>query len=148
MSPTFCSSNFLLGLILTNGKLSKKTLGNIVKTINSQPVVIYDLNMFDTENEKKSIFRRIVKLAIGYFVYLLPCTLIGYFLLFLSSGHFVCEKMNAQFLLNNSYTPERITSELYRTRIDDETRIGYIVNYKTSTVVTPYKLPPYKSRQC
>ena len=115
----FGIQNFVFGMILTNGRLSRITLYHILKTINHQLVVIYDLSLFDTKigGQENQGFRRALKLAIGYLGYILPCTLIGYLFLFVRSSECICEKMNAQFLLNNSYSPHRISNELYEARV-------------------------------
>ena len=113
---TFGLQNVLLGLVL-NGRINKNILNHALSTTKTQLVLIYDTSLFYKNNEDntKGIVEY-VKMAAGYFLYVLPVGCIGYVFLLISSTLFVCKDMKAPFLLDNSFKPTGNMTELYLLR--------------------------------
>ena len=69
----FGMQNVLLAVILNYGKLNKATLWQIIKTLDKQLIVIYDLSLLNTTSGgNQNGFLQLLKLATGYFLYVLP----------------------------------------------------------------------------
>jgi len=117
ISPfTFGLQNVLLGLVL-NGRINKGIISHALSTTKTQLVLIYDINLFYKNNEDNTEgIVGYVKMAAGYFLYVLPVGCIGYLFLFASSSAFVCQDMKAPFLLNNTIKPAVNMTELYLMR--------------------------------
>ena len=113
---TFGLQNVLFGLVL-NGRINKDIISHALRTTKTQLVVIYDTSLFYHSNKgnTKGILGY-VKIAAGYFLYVLPVGFIGYLFLFLSSMSFVCTDMKAPFLLDNTFKPAVNMTELYLMR--------------------------------
>ena len=56
-------------------------------------------------------------MALGYLLYVLPAGAVGYIFLFVNSQSYMCQKMNAPFLLDNNYEPAINMTELYELRV-------------------------------
>jgi len=114
--PKCILQNVLLGLVL-NGPINKDIISHVLSTTKTQLVVIYDISLFykNNKNNTKGILGY-VKMAVGYFLYVLPVGCIGYLFLFLSSTSFVCQEMKARFLLDNTFKPDVNMTELYLMR--------------------------------
>ena len=91
----FCLQNFLLGLFITNGKMSKGTVTHVLKTLVHQLVVVYDLTLFDINNQNQSRKKvwKWAKLGIGYLFYLVPVGIIGYLFLTIRIQFTICTDM-------------------------------------------------------
>ena len=113
---TFGLQNVLLGLVL-NGRINKDIISHVLNTTKTQLVVVYDTSLFYKSNKDntKGILGY-VKMAAGYFLYVLPVGFIGYLFLLISSTSIVCKDMKAPFLLDNSFKPEVNMMELYLMR--------------------------------
>jgi len=117
--------NVLLGLVL-NARMNKDIISHILSTTKTQLVVIYDTSLFyknNTDNTKGILGYG--KMAVGYFLYVLPVACIGYLFLFVSSSSFVCKEMKAPFLLDNSFKPAVNMTELYLMRRKTCTKYGH-----------------------
>jgi len=113
---TFYLQNILLGLVL-NGRINKDIISHVLSTTKAQLVVIYDPSLFYKNNKDntKGILGY-VKMAAGYFLYVLPVGCIGYLFLLISSTSFVCQDMKAPFLLDNTFKPSINMMEIYLMR--------------------------------
>jgi len=113
---TFGLQNLLLGLVL-NGRINKKIINHVLRTTRTQLVVIYDTSLFFKNNKDntKGILEY-VKIAAGYFLYVLPVSCVGFLFLFGYSTSFVCQDMKAPFLLDNTFKPSVNMMELYLMR--------------------------------
>jgi len=113
---TFGLQNVLLGLVLT-GRINKDIIIHTLSTTKTQLVLIYDTSLFYKNNEDntKGIVGY-VKMAAGYFLYVLPVGCIGYLFLLISSTSVVCKDMKAPFLLDNTFKPSVNMMELYLMR--------------------------------
>ena len=121
----FRIQNMMLGLALTNRKLNKDTVRHVLKSMKNQLVIIHDLRLFETSTSKKANFiGQVGKLVVGYFAYILPVCLVGYFFLLTSSESFICQDMKAPFLLNNSFPPAVNMNDLYELRRSNSSKIG------------------------
>ena len=113
---TFGLQNVLLGLVL-NGGINKDIISHVLRTTKTQLVVIYETGLFYKNNKDNTNgIVEYVKMAAGYFLYVLPLGCIGYLFLFVSSTTFVCQDMKAPFLLNNTIKPVVNMMELYLIR--------------------------------
>jgi len=128
---TFGLQNVLLGLVL-NGRINKDIISHVLRTTKTQLLVIYDTRLFYKNNKDstKSI-SGYVKMAAGYFVYVLPVASIGYLFLFVYSTAFVCQDMKAPFLLDNTFKPIVNMTELYLTRRKACNANGYCAQGRT-----------------
>jgi len=113
---TFGVQNVIFGLVV-NGRMHKDIISHVLSTTKTQLVIIYDTNLFYKNNEDntKGIVGY-VKMAAGYFLYVLPVGFIGYLFLLISSTSFVCQDMKAPFLLDNTFKPAVNMMELYLMR--------------------------------
>ena len=128
---TFGLQNILLGLVL-NGGINKDIISHVLSTTKTQLVVIYDTSLFYKNNKDNTkCIGGYGKMAAGYFVYVLPIACIGYLFLFLSWTSFVCQEMNARFLLDNSLKPAVNMRELYLMRRQSCGTEGYCDDGRT-----------------
>jgi len=128
---TFGLQNILLGLLL-NERINKDIISHVLSTAKTQLVVIYDTSLFYKNNKynTKGILGY-VKMAAGYFLYVLPIGCIGYLFLFVSSMSFVCQDMKAPFLLDNTFKPAVNMTELYLMRRKSCDEYGYCGDGRT-----------------
>jgi len=110
---TFGLQNILLGLVL-NGRVNKDIMSHVFRTTETQLILVYDTTLFYENNKDTSKgFGEYVKMAAGYFLYVLPVGCIGYLFLLISSTSFVCNDMKAPFLLDTTFKPAVNMTELY-----------------------------------
>ena len=96
----------LLGLVLSDSPIQNFPINvfRTIKTMKEQLLIIYDVSVFTGRNRDMS-WREMLKLVIGYTLYIVP---VGVLFAVLSNGRFdrvICQKMNAPFLVDNSATP-------------------------------------------
>ena len=115
----FGIQNVLLGMCLfqhTNYNLARG-FSHVLKSLRYQLVVLYDLKLYRSGNKIKNKCSQIVRIVVGYFLYVLPvCGLVSLFL-FGKANFTICQLLNAPFLLDNDVTPVVNMSSFYHTRI-------------------------------
>jgi len=112
----FGLQNVLLGLVL-NGRFKMDIISHVLGTTKTQLLLIYDTSLFyKNNNHTTKGFLPYVKMAAGYFLYVLPVGCIGYLFLSIHSTSFICQDMKARFLLDNTFKPVVNMTELYLMR--------------------------------
>ena len=109
----------LLGLCITNQTLNKQALKHVINSMITQWILILDLSVFDAKDGNKiENSWRCFKVAIGYFFYVLPMGLVGYLFLFIRYKSFICNDLQAPFLLDNTQKSTVNMTELYELRMN------------------------------
>ena len=126
----FRIQNLLLGLCVGNRSISISNIREIFLTTKIQLVLIYDTSIFYKNKYSNKLFGAL-RLAVGYFLYILPAMLIGILLLVCSSTSFICQEMEAPFLLNNKINSKENMTHLYEKRRENCDEWGYCDDGRT-----------------
>ena len=116
----FAIQNLLLGMCLfeDTGKSLAAGFCHVLQSMRFQLVVLYDLSLFRGTNktDTKYSWRGVVRLIVGFVLYILP--ICGFLTLMLVGNAKItlCRLPKATFLLDNNVVPDVSLSSLYQTR--------------------------------
>ena len=116
----FAIQNLLLGMCLfeDTGKSLAAGFCHVLQSMRFQLVVLYDLSLFRGTNktDTKYSWRGVVRLIVGFVLYILPICGFLTLLLFGNAKITLCRLPKAKFLLDNNVVPDVSLSSLYHTR--------------------------------